>query len=136
MSKLDKLKKKIKKLEHKLDQQPTPSKKAKKEIKRFRRELEEKDQIINDLQRRLADKQNATPEPNKTILLAHNEDRSLALEYKSTWKKHRFLCERYDVHLDSGQEKNRARTMANKDLVERYGTKAGFTKEQLCDILS
>lgn len=136
MSKLDKLKKKIKKLTQKLDQQATASKKTKKEIKRFKRELEIRDQVIADFQQQLANKQGEAPKSLDSILLADEEDRKLAVDHKNTWKKHRFLCERYDVHLDSGQGKNNARTMANEDLVERYGNEAGFTTEQLCDILS
>ena len=48
----------------------------------------------------------------------------------------KFLCEHYDMHLGAGNEKDSARALANQDLLNRYGKKAGFTPEQLCDILS
>ena len=53
-----------------------------------------------------------------------------------SWKRHRFLGERYDAHLLDGHDKDTARGMANRDLVERYGKDVGFTEDQLRDILS
>lgn len=136
MAKLDKLKKKLKQLKRELKQQSTPSKKEKRTIEHLKRELEIRDKIIADLQCQLASRKNVTSELADAILVANNDDIKLALNQKNAWKKHTFLCERYDVHLESGHDKDTARTMANKDLMDRYGKKVGFTAEQLRDILS
>ncbi len=135
MAKPDKLKKKIKQLERKLDQQTAQAEKTKKKIKVLNREVKARDQAIADLQRQLSGRQDADSEPTGALLLP-GADKKLAVEHKNAWKRHKFLCERYDVHLDAGHEKDSARGMANQDLLQRYGKKAGFTPEQLCDILS
>ena len=136
MAKPDKLKKRIKQLKRELKQQSGLPAKTKKEIKYLKRELKIRDQAISDLQRQLSGRQDAVPESTDSILPADTKGTKLVIEHKIAWKKHKFLCERYDVHLDSGRDKDRARAMANEDLVDRHGKKAGFTVEQLCDILS
>jgi chromosome segregation ATPase len=136
MAKPDKLKKRIKRLKRKLDQQSSLHEEIQKEIKHLKRELKVRDQSITDLQRQVSDRQDAVPALTDSILPADIKGTKLAIEHKAAWKKHKFLCERYDVHLDSGCDKDRARAMANEDLVDRHGKKAGFTVEQLCDILS
>lgn len=136
MAKLDKLKKKIKQLKRKLDRQFDLPKKTKKEIKYLKRELELRNQVIVDLKCQLAEQQNATPELANALLLAETEDKKAVIDHKNAWKRHTFLRDRYEHHMGSGYEKDKARTMANKDLIDRYGTEVGFTAEQLCDILS
>jgi len=51
---------------------------------------------------------------------------------KLSHKKHKT----HNVHFESGHDKDKARILANQDLVGRHGEKAGFTAEELCDILS
>lgn len=136
MAKLDKLKKKIKQLERKLDQQSSLPKKAQKQIKQLNCELKARNRVIADLQHQLAGQADTTSESVDSILPVDPKDMSLALDHKHAWKKHKFLCDRYDVHLDSGLNKNKARTLANQDLMGRYGKEVGFTPEQLCEILS
>lgn len=136
MAKLDKLKKSIKQLKRKLNQQPILSKKAKKEIKHLTRELRIRDKVIANLQCQLDSRKDAASELADAILIADSKDITLALDHKNAWKKHKFLCERYDAHLGSGHDKDSARAMANEDLTARYGNEVGFTAEQLCDILS
>lgn len=136
MAKQDKLKKKVKQLKRKLKQQAALPGKTKKQIKHLNRELKARDQAIAVLQRKLSDVQDPGSEPVDAILLADTKGARDVIEHKNSWKKHRFLCERYDVHLESGHDKDKARLMANQDLVKRYGKNAGFTTEQLCDILS
>lgn len=135
MAKPDKLKKRIRQLERMLDQQPALAEKPKGKIKRLKRELKMRDQVIADLQRQLSDRQDAGSQPTGALLLP-GADKNLAVEHKNAWKRHKFLCEHYDVHLGEGHEKDSARALANQDLLNRYGKKAGFTPEQLCDILS
>ena len=136
MAKQDKLKKRIKQLKRKLKQQTSLPGKAKKQIKHLNRELEARDQAIGDLQRQLGLGLQAVSDPADPLLLADTKGASQVIEHKNAWKKNKFLCERYDVHLESGHDKDKARAMANEDLLQRYGKKAGFTAEELCDILS
>ena len=135
MAKPDKLKKRVKQLERKLDQQSTLTEKTKKKIKALNRELKARDRAISDLQRQISGRKGADAESTNAELLP-GADKKLAIGHKNAWKKHKFLCDRYDVHLDTGHEKDSARAMANEDLLNRYGKKAGFTPEQLCEILS
>lgn len=136
MAKQDKLKKRIKQLKRKLEQQSTLPDKTKKQIKHLNRELKARDQAIAGLQRQLSGGQQAASDPVDVLLLADTKDTKQVIEHKNAWKKHKFLCDRYDAHLESGHDKDKARIMANDDLVGRHGKKAGFTAEQLCDILS
>jgi len=136
MAKLKKLKKKIKKIKQKFDQEFKLFRKAQKEIKSLKRKLQKRDQLIADLQRQHVEKKVSTPPPSTTTLLGETADKKLTVDYKSSLKRNKFLIECYEVHLGSVQEKDRARAMANQDLMDRYGEEFGFTKEQLGDILS
>lgn len=136
MAKQDKLKKRIKRLKRKLKQQTNLSGKAKKQVKRLNRELQARDQAIADFQRQLSGGQQAVSDPADSLLLAGTGNKKQVIEHKNAWKRHKFLCDRYDVHLESGHDKDKARILANQDLVGRHGEKAGFTAEELCDILS
>lgn len=136
MAKQDKLKKRIKQLKRKLKRQIALPGKTKKQIKHLNRELKARDQLIAVLQRQLPGEQDPASDPVDSILVADAKGTKQVIEHKNAWKKHRFLCERYDVHLESGHEKDKARLMANQDLVQHYGEEAGFTAEELCEILS
>lgn len=133
MAKKDKSEKRLKR---KLKQQTKLSAKAKKQVKRLDRELKARDQAIADLQRQLRGGQQAISDPADSLLLAGTGDAKQVIEHKNAWKRHKYLCDRYDVHLESGHGKDKARIMANKDLVQRHGAKAGFSAEELRDILS
>lgn len=136
MSKAEKLKKKIKQLKRKLEQRSSLPEKAKKEIKFLSRELKARDQAIVELQRKLSGRPDVSSDSAGATLAEYSREKGLAIEHKHAWKKHKFLCERYDVHLDSGHDKDKARAMANRDLVNSHGKKAGFTAEELRGILS
>ena len=136
MAKQDKLKKKLKQLKRKLAQQSGVPKSAEKEIKRLGRELKARDETIEELRRQLAEQQGSDAPQSDTLLVEDSDETRLALAHKDAWKRHKFLGERYDVHLADGHAKDKARAMANRDLVKRYGKRVGFTAEQLRDILS
>ncbi len=137
MANNDKLKKKIKKLERRLDQKSTLPKKVEKEIKGLKHKLGLQAQVIADLRRKLAEQQSSIPElVDASLLVEANEDKKMVIEHKNAWKRHTFLGKCYEAHLASGYDKDRARTMANQDLMDHYGNEVGFTAEQLGDILS
>ncbi len=154
MAKLDKLKKRVKQLGQQLEQQSVLLKQATKDIKLLKQALEQKsslpknkikqlshklgehNQAITELQKLFANREDAPSESCGNILLDNGENSNLALEQKNTWKRHTYLCERYDVYLISGHKKEKARTNANEDLVDKHGKEAGFTEEQLQEILS
>lgn len=136
MAKQDKLKRRVKQLKRKLKQQDSLPGKAKKQIKHLNRELKARDQAIASLQRQLSAGQQAAPDAVDALLLAGAKGTKQVIEHKNAWKKHKYLCDRYDLHLESGHGKDKARVMANEDLVLLHGKSAGFTAEQLRDILS
>ena len=136
MAKAKKLKKKIKRLKLQLEQHSRQPDKTKKQIKYLNRELKTRDRLIAELQSRLADDSEAADESAAGAHAGYARDSGFAVEHKKAWKKHKFLCERYDAHLDNGHDKEQARAMANQDLVDNYGKQAGFTAEELGGILS
>lgn len=136
MAKADKLKKKIKKLTRKLEQKPTLPNKAKKEIKQLKRALKESDRIITGLRLQLSEQRSPSLESAETILTSVIRDKKLVIGQKNAWKRHTFLGECYEQHLDNGHDKEQARSLANQDLMDRYGDDVGFTPEQLLAILS
>jgi len=136
MAKADKLKKKIKKLTRKLEQKSTLPKKSKKDINRLKRALKERDRIITGLQLQLSEQQSPASESVETILTSLTRDKKLVIGQKNAWKRHTFLGERYEQYLDDGHDKEQARSLANQDLMDRYGDDVGFTPEQLLAILS
>lgn len=136
MAKPDKLKKALKQLKRKLDDQSSVSTKLKEELKGFKRKLKERDKRVAELQRKLAGKKKSTFKGTAADFVAELENEQGVIDHKNAWKRHTYLGECYDGYLDEGYDKERARVMANEDLKGRYGDEFGFSEEQLDDILS
>jgi hypothetical protein len=51
------------------------------------------------------------------------------------WKRHAYLQDRYEYHLRAGRRVDEARTLANRDLVTKFGAAAGYSAPQLEAIL-
>ncbi len=51
-------------------------------------------------------------------------------------RKAEFLLDRYEHHLGLSKTKRVARHHANQDMIENYGPDAGFTQQELEDVLS
>ena len=136
MAKAKKLKKNIKRLKRKLEQQSSQARKAKREIKNINRELKARGKYIAELQRQVSAAPAGSSEFPEKSPIENSGNKSIAIEQKKAWKRGRFLCERYDLHLNSGLEKDEARALANRDLMESQGKEAGFTAEELRGILS
>ena len=52
-------------------------------------------------------------------------------KYRIPWENYTYLQDRYDVYTEKGVIKEEARTLANRDLMKRFGKEAGFTDQQL-----
>ncbi len=57
-------------------------------------------------------------------------------DQREAWRRHSYLRDRYEYHLETGKEKPAARLLANDDLVKRYGESHGFSPDQLDGILT
>jgi hypothetical protein len=60
----------------------------------------------------------------------------IASSHRASWKQHKYLRDRYELHLGAGATKECARQFANDDLKKEFGTDKGFSEEQLSAILS
>jgi len=104
-------------------------------IKHLKLELQERDKLIEDLQR-----QNSSSPPGeeaesgKSTLKRGKSGQ--VVRHRKAWEQHRYLRSQYEQHLESGCVKDRARLLADRDLRSSFGKDAGYSKEQLEEILS
>ena len=61
---------------------------------------------------------------------------SSVTDQREAWRRHSYLRDRYEFHLEAGEEKPTARLRANDDLVKKYGDSHGFSPDQLDGILT
>ena len=105
------------------------------EIKRLKLELQERDKLIEELQR-----QNSSLSPGekggsgKPFLKTAKPGQ--VVRQRKAWEQHRYLRSQYEFHLDSGCVKQQARQLADRDLRASFGEDAGYSTEQLEEILS
>jgi predicted RNase H-like nuclease (RuvC/YqgF family) len=153
------MKKKEKKLKKKLKQGKEKLKRANavaddsvihtltNKIKKLKAELKNRDDIIFGLQKRLkksegksekSDKKNGQLKAKGSTakILRTQQSARIGIVQKEAWKKHGFLRDRYEYHLENGQDKEAARVLADKDLRDAFGDEAGYSKQDLEDILS
>lgn len=112
------------------------TKALRREIQRLTTELELRDRQLKGLSGGQGD---AAPVSEAQILserLAESSNTGSISERKKVWERHQYLRSSYEVHLEAGLDKAKARLYADKDLRERYGDDAGYTEEQLDSILS
>ena len=116
-------------------------------IKALKTELKNRDDQIGGLQKRLkkseskndkSDKQNQKLKSRggAAKLLRSQQSARIGVAQKTAWKKHGFLRDRYEHHLEHGQAKEAARTLADQDLRDAFGDEAGYSEQELADILS
>jgi seryl-tRNA synthetase len=116
-------------------------------VKKLKAELNNRDDVIADLQKRLnkllgktekSDKKNRKLKAKGSTvkLLRTQQSARIGVAQKEAWKKHGFLRDRYEYHLEDGQDKVTARALANQDLRESFGDGAGYSKQDLENILS
>ncbi|MBL3529547.1 MAG: hypothetical protein JMN27_18000 [gamma proteobacterium endosymbiont of Lamellibrachia anaximandri] len=113
----------------------------KKRIKQLEAELKHCNETIEALRHQVKDKQtgkNKKRKPGNSAVksLRSQQSTTVAVAQRSAWKRHRYLRDRYDFHLDNCHDKPDARDLADKDLRQEYGEDAGFSKQELDHILS
>jgi hypothetical protein len=141
-------KKKEKRKQHKKDKQTQLSQLDRqsetqllKNIKRLEKELRKRDEIIERLNHRLKKDKAGKGKKDKstkhvpTPLFGKLKQR-VSVTQRWAWQRHEYLRDRYEFHLGSGQEKSQARSLADRDLRDKYGENAGYSEQELEDILS
>ncbi|MBT2990250.1 MAG: hypothetical protein B6D72_00075 [gamma proteobacterium symbiont of Ctena orbiculata] len=147
-----KLKKKLKQEKEKLKRRPKALDDAvvqtlTDKIKRLKSELKDREKLIGSLQKRLqksagkSERSDNKNDKQKGIsgaakLLRSQRTARIGVAQKQAWKQHGFLRDRYEYHLENGQEKETARVMANQDLRDSFGDEAGYSEQELENILS
>ncbi|MES9826693.1 MAG: hypothetical protein ABW201_00335 [Candidatus Thiodiazotropha sp.] len=116
-------------------------------IQKLMAELEERDNVIGRLQKRLKKAERKSGKKAKkekklkggggaARLLRAQQSTRIGVIQKEAWKQHGFLRNRYEYHMEDGRDKETARALADQDLRDAFGDKAGYTKLELEDILS
>ncbi|MEW8506426.1 MAG: hypothetical protein AB2598_06955 [Candidatus Thiodiazotropha sp.] len=153
MKKKDKkLKKKLKKGKEKLKREAKVSDEVAiqtlaDKIMKLKAELKDRDELIGSLQKRLKKADNKSEKVEKqnkkqkqtggaAKFLRSQRTARIGVAQKQAWKQHGFLRDRYEYHLENGQEKESARAMANQDLRDSFGDEAGYSEQELETILS
>jgi hypothetical protein len=116
-------------------------------VKKLKAELNNRDDVIADLQKRLnkllgktekSDKKNRKLKAKGSTvkLLRTQQSARIGVAQKEAWKKHGLLRDRYEYHLEDGQDKVAARVLADHDLRVSLGDEAGYSEQDLENILS
>jgi predicted RNase H-like nuclease (RuvC/YqgF family) len=108
-----------------------------KSIRKLTKKLHARKQQVADLQDKL-NQTRPTSEPTQspTAEWGDRGETRIASHQRSAWKQHRYLRDRYELHLGAGETREHARHLANEDLKQEYGSGYGYTEEELSAILS
>ena len=132
-----KRKKEMKQLRQKAKRAESRQEEFRQEIKRLKKEISLRDQQIADLLGK--GKKNAPMELGHSAApkaLHKIQKKGVATDQREAWKKYSYLRDRYEFYLDDDRDKTKARSLANQDLVGKYGEEFGYSEKQLIDILS
>jgi hypothetical protein len=115
-------------------------------IKKLKTELKDREKLIRSMQKRQKKSEAKSEKSDKkkklkgrsgaAKLLRSQQSARIGVQQKEAWKKHGFLRDRYEFHLEDGQDKETARAMANQDLRDSFGDEAGYSEQELEIILS
>lgn len=113
----------------------------KQQIKRLEKELSKRDRLIEELTSRRNKGKTGKIKRNKPAKhtptpLFKKQTKRVGVMQKQAWQRHGYLRDRYEFHLLEGREKSEARGLADRDLRDKYGEEAGYTMQELEDILS
>lgn len=113
----------------------------KQKIKRLEAELKHCENTIEALRHQVKDNKTEKSKKRKpgnsaVKSLRAQQSNTVAVAQRNAWKRHRYLRDRYDFHLENSHDKPSARDLADKDLRQEYGEEAGFSKQELEHILS
>lgn len=110
-------------------------------IKQLEKQLKKRESLIEELRGQLkksktGKEKKKKPGDNPSNPLFSGQTDRVGVAQRKAWQRHEYLRDRYELHLAKGQDKGSARSLADKDLREKYGEEAGYTEQQLEQILS
>ena len=109
--------------------------KGKKKLDALKEERRQLQLQVAELQRRLEEaskERQAPPDPQPLAMSGAEFPRKpRASHHKIDWERYTYLHDRYEVHVEKGEETERARSLANEELRAKFGNDAGYTDEQL-----
>lgn len=110
-------------------------------IKKLERKLKQRDSTIEELIHQLNEskaRKNKKRKPGKSVskTLFSQQTTRVAIDQRKAWRRHGYLRDRYEYHLSEGQDKANARILADKDLRGKFGEDAGYSEQELEQILS
>lgn len=114
----------------------------KSKIKRLEEVVAKRDQTIEELKGKLIESENQKKRKKRNAgsgaakLLRAQRSNRVGLSQRDAWKRHGFLRDRYEYHLEQNEDKMVARHLAGQDLKEQFGEEAGYSAQQLEQILS
>ncbi|MES9833192.1 MAG: hypothetical protein ABW139_13230 [Candidatus Thiodiazotropha sp. DIVDIV] len=106
--------------------------------------LKKRDQTIEKLQLKLVESKESRDKKQKkqkfgsgaAKLLRSQRSNRVGLSQRDAWRRHGYLRDRYEYHLEHNEDKGIARQLAGQDLKEKFGEEAGYSELQLEQILS
>ncbi|MES9941016.1 MAG: hypothetical protein ABW104_09795 [Candidatus Thiodiazotropha sp. 6PLUC2] len=106
--------------------------------------LKKRDQAIEKLQQKLVESKSSREKKQKkqkfgsgaAKLLRSQRSNRVGLSQRDAWRRHGYLRDRYEYHLEHNEDKGIARQLAGQDLIEKFGEEAGYSELQLEQILS
>lgn len=106
------------------------------EIRRLEQEIEARDRLIQRLQQQEVPSEFGKRGAGDTLSKGVKRQPGQAVRHRKAWERHRYLRSQYEHYLEGGSEKSQARSLADRDLRSTYGEQAGYTPEQLDEILT
>jgi hypothetical protein len=129
--------KEIKRLKKKAKEVSVANLTLAKRARKLEKKLVARDQQIADLEQKLKSTRPALGTAgSSTPVFGDHAENNIASSHHSAWKQHRYLRDRYEIHLADGTTKDLARRLANEDLGREFGAGSSFTEEELEAILS
>jgi hypothetical protein len=108
----------------------------KKRIRKLKKRLGDRKPQVVEPQGGLSPAAPITDASNPDAEVATQDPGGIASSQRAAWKQHKYLRDRYELHLSNGVTKDRARELANDDLKSEYGESSGYSQEELSAILS
>ena len=129
--------KKIERLKQRAREAEAANELLEKRVRKLKKKVDTQKQQISDLRERLQHTPQTIEAPTSSIPeLGDRGDASIAASHRTAWRRHSYLRDRYEFHLNAGSTNERARGLANEDLKQEYGSDCGYTDDELSAILS
>lgn len=128
--------KELKRLKKKVKKSSAANLALEKRILKLQKRLDARKQQIVNLESKLSAQGSLPQSENTAPAGIGDQEGGIASSQRAAWKQHKYLRDRYEVHLDAGATKTDARQLANDDLRMEFGMDSGFSQEELGAILS